>query len=75
MNGAVRRENSFPVAVEGSFFEGDHYRVMSKDGHGRNGELSQARISGEGNGRIYQRGRRQVYVIEARTAAKTIVWK
>lgn len=32
--GAERRENSFPVAVESSFFEGDHYRVTAKMGMG-----------------------------------------
>ena len=32
--GSERQENSFPVAVEYSSFEGDYYRVMAKMGMG-----------------------------------------
>ena len=33
-SGDKRMENSFPVAVEYSSFEGDYYRVMAKMGMG-----------------------------------------
>jgi len=67
--GAVRRENSFPVAVEGSFFEGDHYRVMAKMGMGETVSfLSREYLEKGTEGYISVDGGR-VYVYRARTAA------
>ena len=67
--GAERRENSFPVAVEGSFFEGDHYRVMAKMGMGETVSfLSREYLEKGTEGYISVDGGR-VYVYGARTAA------
>ena len=67
--GTERRENSFPVAVEGSFFEGDHYRVMAKMGMGETVSfLSQEYLEKGTEGYISVDGGR-VYVYGGRTAA------
>jgi len=67
--GDERRENSFPVAVEGSFFEGDHYRVMAKMGMGESVSFLSREYLEKGTEGYISVDDGSVYVYGARTVA------